>query len=717
MDKSGQRETREIQSKNWSIDALKLFLNTAALPLSPQSVHYARRAVERLAEISDDTAAGATNATICALHATTKTAVGKRWYEEQSALTKVLSMQNVPLELLQTINCGSATMNDALKMLEYQTWGDEISRIRGCYTRLEKILRSRGVALDGVPAARNAIDTIFKSLTHLDVGLQPAGWRTMRCRLRRLARLADIESRSPLTVSKISAEWRVIVENAKKSASTRGTLAKLWPLVRHCARHGITPMAVNDTVIAEMTRNLERREAADAFSVAQSAVYAWEKLARSVTGWPAVNLNRVYRSPGWAGGPRFADLPAPLRDDWNKFIDRFAQEDQSNFPARSLADLVADDLDSPTMPLSPAFCRSSIANLKSGVNLLAAGAISLGRLPQSLTDVVDPAVVVEAVKLRQARQILRARADNSGARDTDKNPGLLNLVSVALSIARRIDAPRASITRLEALRDRVDHRLLKIRADGRRQYRRVEMGGRHRTRIAAFNDAVKMHAWLELPFELLKKMSAIQRSRRPPSPEEIGDAIVCVIYAVSLCCPMRRKNLAALRISGGAAEIWLPPNGRGTGRLRVPAVDVKNNVDLNAELDVTTVKILTIWLDVFRPALMQFVGSDPMNPYLLPAKKLQHRADGLLNKGFVTRNRRAGLVLNLHCMRHLCAKVILDQDPTQMELVRQMLGHTNITTTERYYADVNAILAQKKFHLLLEARRNAIFGELSHDFR
>jgi len=62
-------------------------------------------------------------------------------------------------------------------------------------------------------------------------------------------------------------------------------------------------------------------------------------------------------------------------------------------------------------------------------------------------------------------------------------------------------------------------------------------------------------------------------------------------------------------------------------------------------------------------------------------------------------------------MRHLAAKVILDEDPSAMALVQVMLGHLWIKTTESYYAEVNKIIAQRRWQALLSAgARKAMAG-------
>src|SRR3546814_19633367 len=77
---------------------------------------------------------------------------------------------------------------------------------------------------------------------------------------------------------------------------------------------------------------------------------------------------------------------------------------------------------------------------------------------------------------------------------------------------------------------------------------------------------------------------------------------------------------------------------------------------------------------------------------LFPAAGRKYRSGIHLNRIFVDRNWNVGgFLLNIHCQRHICGKLILDEDPTRMALVQVMLDHKSIQTTQRFYARVNKI--------------------------
>ena len=168
-----------------------------------------------------------------------------------------------------------------------------------------------------------------------------------------------------------------------------------------------------------------------------------------------------------------------------------------------------------------------------------------------------------------------------------------------------------------------------------------------------------------MPDRLWERMQAVTRRGVPPAPEEINDAIVCVIYQVTVGgCPVRRANLASLRISGPGRNLLLPGRKGQPGQMRIEWWETKNRKELTVELTPQAAEVVQHFVEHFRPRLMANVGSAPDNPYLFPAGGQGHRDGALLNAAFVDRNRKiGGFLLNVHVQRHLTAFVILKQDP------------------------------------------------------
>ena len=64
--------------------------------------------------------------------------------------------------------------------------------------------------------------------------------------------------------------------------------------------------------------------------------------------------------------------------------------------------------------------------------------------------------------------------------------------------------------------------------------------------------------------------------------------------------------------------------------------------------------------------------------------------------------RYAGADLSPHQLRHLAAKILLDDSPGAFELVKQLLGHENLKTTVNAYAGIDTRRACRHHYRLLE---------------
>lgn len=687
------------------------------------ALHAARKGLSRLAQQAGDRNSVIPVDELVTRHDVFKEAVGHSgWYDERSALKRLPDLPEIQSDVLARIRTGEATMGDALSLIPLQRWGEEQPRVAGACVRFDEALfMKKSVHLAALRATASVMDRHFDLFSHLDFGLQPAGWATMKSRIRRAMRLVDTNGEIILKASQLSGPWLALVEMAKATNSGKGAMAKVWSLIVFCHRRDISPCDVSDETISALKADLEARDVVGPHAVAQAVIYGWERLSRTVPGWPQTVLSRLYQIPRADARPAFDDLPETLRAEWEEFRQKNERDEiRGVATGGSLADFVDDDIDeldrilAAAKTTTAAYSPSTIELLRYTMIELAHAASLAGKPCEHLADIVTVANVLAAVKATRQRQLARAAAKSDPA-PAGKNSVLAGLVQRAVAIASKSGAPKNVVKELNDLREKIDPRIIKWVKGGDGQgdkpvYRDVEMGSRHRVRIEAFRDDRILSAWFDLPVIMIAKMRRVASKPRPVSLEEIGDSLVAVLYAITMCCPMRRANLAALTIAGPVASIWLPPAGKGKGRVFVPAEQVKNKIDLHVELDAFAVEAITLWNRIFRPALMKAVGSDPNNVYLFPAAGMGHRADQLLNRVFVDRNRRAGFLLNIHAQRHLCGFIILSQDPTQLDLVSQLLGHKNPNTTKRYYASVESVLVQRKFQGLLEARREALFG-------
>ncbi len=245
----------------------------------------------------------------------------------------------------------------------------------------------------------------------------------------------------------------------------------------------------------------------------------------------------------------------------------------------------------------------------------------------------------------------------------------------------------------------------------------LRIGPRHAKRLRAFSDPLKLVSWFQMPAKLSGKIrravETAKRKEKKVSLETVNDMIVEIIHRVTRCCPLRRENVAEIkRPDVEGTNLLLPGVDGAKGYIHIDGEYVKNGVEQDIELTPEAVAAIRYYLEHGRPRLAEAVGATAENPWLFPAYGMNAKDAGDLNDAFVARNRSkklGGFLLNMHVQRHLCAKLILDMDPTAMPLVQILLGHTSIETTRAYYAEVNRLLAQRRFQeILANAERNAV---------
>ena len=123
----------------------------------------------------------------------------------------------------------------------------------------------------------------------------------------------------------------------------------------------------------------------------------------------------------------------------------------------------------------------------------------------------------------------------------------------------------------------------------------------------------------------------------------------------------------------------------GRGRrvyLRFDATEVKNEMDLHAELPPSAVHMLDVFLERYRPLLVRHPSD-----YLFPHRDGGPRHRGVIWQSVTTvTDRYVGVPVNPHLFRHFGVDQYLKARPGDYENPRRVLGHSSIDTTTRHYA-------------------------------
>ena len=202
---------------------------------------------------------------------------------------------------------------------------------------------------------------------------------------------------------------------------------------------------------------------------------------------------------------------------------------------------------------------------------------------------------------------------------------------------------------------------------------------------------------LNFPEDLMRR--AGDPALSPPAAARL--AMYAVAMEILLVCPMRRKNLAELRID---QHLYRPdPRLKTLTHLLISADEVKNDTSIQWALPKESAQLIEDFLTHHRPHLVE-----PGNPYLFGTgsklRSAQHLGEWLA--GEVTA--RVGVEFNVHLARHFAAWNFLRMNPGQYEVIRQVLGHSSIDTTMKYYLGLEADSAAKHFDGAILGDRHAL---------
>jgi integrase len=248
-------------------------------------------------------------------------------------------------------------------------------------------------------------------------------------------------------------------------------------------------------------------------------------------------------------------------------------------------------------------------------------------------------------------------------------------------------------------------RELKVEPDHLAELRRLaaKLGGQKRkgmteknaSRLRRFRNRETQLALLNLPSVLVEKAA---REQRPVKAARLVEAAVAI--GLVCVCPVRLKNLAAIEI-----DRHFDRPQRGKLYFVVPSSEVKNERPLEFELPSRLIDLIDRFLEYDRKHLVSrscpwlFAREDGRGPV--------HKTV-LARRITDTIGRELGVEMNPHLFRHFAAMIILERDPGAYDLVRRLLGHSELSTTVDAYSGMETLRATQWFgELVEESQREA----------
>jgi len=213
--------------------------------------------------------------------------------------------------------------------------------------------------------------------------------------------------------------------------------------------------------------------------------------------------------------------------------------------------------------------------------------------------------------------------------------------------------------------------------------------------LREFHDEKLLARFLDCPrrlFETLLRKKALSR----PDATKLSVAFAVALLSVA---PVRPKNAAS--VGFGCNVIQTGSGGTRRVHLHFPPVQVKNGVELEFELTGMTLDLFDAYVARVRPLL-----TVPENQYLFPGHGIGSKHPSFLSKQIADLLRQeVGVHVTAHQFRHLIGFIYLCENPGNYEVVRRFLGHKNIMTTVKFYAEMDMRVAAKTLDEAISRRR------------
>lgn len=534
------------------------------------------------------------------------------------------------------------TLEDLLRRLDNvpNLGGQRLNDLKSAVRRSAKIC---GLG-PGVPADPAVLrDRILRSSPAM-VGLKPQSYRNLVSRLRKALDLANVPIQPGRhKPSDLTPEWRTLLD----SIPTRGTRYGVSRLVYFASAAGWRPCEISEMHIERFRLAIEEealiKHPKQAF---RQHCKSWNKAVAETPGWPAFTIEVAERK-GYT--LIWSDFPSTIVEEIEHYLGRMSDPDPFDDAA------------------PPRLARSTIEKRRFMLRQYLSALVHAGF---SIDELDSLAAAISPDRLKQA---LRFFLERSGNRATTQ---IWQIATTVLMVARHwLHWPDHRIAPIKKIADKVVTKQKGLTEQNKR-------------RLGQFDDPANIQRLHALPKRLMTEARAELKCVRNRAVRLAQSALAIEIL---LYCPIRARNLRELDLDH---HFRRSTHGRGgVVHIIIPAEEVKNHVDLEFRVPDSLRALLDHYLAEFRA-----YAADDTGAWLFPGP------DGgpVLYKTFLARlkddiRRHAGLDMTPHLFRHLAAKVYLEKEPGNYEVMRRVLGHKSMDTTTRYYAGFETAPALRLF--------------------
>ena len=322
--------------------------------------------------------------------------------------------------------------------------------------------------------------------------------------------------------------------------------------------------------------------------------------------------------------------------------------------------------------LSARSLRLQREHIHSAASAAVAAGVPIGQLT-SLAVLVEPEVF---------RKLLRQLWQQDGGKLSAYTHGIaITLTAIA---GEWVKAPAETIATLKTLRKKLGALPSGLTA-------------KNQAFLLTLDDPRVLAGLVHLPDRLWRQ------ARRSDSPYAFVALQTALAIDILIHAPAPMQNLSAIKF---ATHLHWPQGTRKPALLMFGRRETKTEVEFKYELPASLADRLSAFRNEIAAAV---IGRKPENLFITAKGKPRSQvAIGIaIHKAIL---RELGVAMTSHQFRHLCAKIILDNNPGAFELVRQMLGHTRAQTTADFYAGLDTLRAGRAHANLINELRESNLG-------
>lgn len=527
------------------------------------------------------------------------------------------------------------------------------TRRRDMVSGLRRVANAIGRPPEDVPADTHWLQKRLADFLPASIGLTPKSWSNILSNARAALAQCGVVKRRINRPADLSPEWAQLWSKALATGN-RTISASASRFVYFLNALGVAPEDVRfdhaEAYRDALVRFELRKSPDDCF---RKAVNSWNLAVRLVPEWP----RQTFALPSRAKVIKLKPEAFPLTfiADLDAYLTGLRDPDVYN------PDAVA-------VPL-----RSASIDQYRGMLLRFASILVLTGLPaDQITN------LAALVNLRNAEAGLRWMRERANNRNTVGRAATINLLR---NVARRyVKVAEADQKRLDNWNDRFAVK----KSSG--------MTVKNRDRLRPLEDPMTLRRLLVLPKQLFDRGAQNSDSKPVALAQEDALAIAILQY-----CPIRRKNLFSIHLDH---NLHRPGDGRVF--LVFEEDEVKNARRIEFELPGHVVGMIDRYLQTRSPHLCP-AGT----PWLFSRRDGSGPADAnyLCTKVKQRIQKEIGLTINVHLFRHIAAQIWLNAHPGQYEVVKRLLGHSELSQTLNAYAGFEAGTSVRLFAETVDTAR------------